>query len=93
MISLDCFFPDALPQEADNVAICIGVKHLTTKPMLCDASVEWGNPGGTELDLLEEPVPCTSAAIEACAEAAPRLFEALRIAVARRRHQTEFSGL
>ena len=84
MICLDCFFPDASPQEADNVAICIGVKHLTTEPLLCDAAVEWGDPGGTELDLLDSPVPCTLEAIKAIEEAAPRLFEALRIAIARR---------
>lgn len=87
-ICLDCFFPDASPQESDNVAIRIGVKHLTTEPMLCDASVVWGDPGRTELDLLEEPVPFSSEAVEALEAAAPKLFEALRIAVARRRPPT-----
>ncbi len=84
VICLECFFPEASRQEADTVAICIGVKHLTTEPMLCDSSVVWGDPRGIELELLEDPVPFTSEAIQAIEEAAPTLFEALRMAVARR---------
>jgi hypothetical protein len=82
-ISLECFFPAASPEESDNVAICIGVKHLKTEPMLCNASVEWGEPGGTELDLLEEPLPCSPEAIGIIEAAIPQLFEALRFAVSR----------
>ena len=83
-ICLECFFPDASPEESDNVAICIGVKHLKTEPVLCNASVEWGEPGGTELDLLEEPLPCSPEAIGIIEAAVPQLFEALRVAVSRR---------
>jgi hypothetical protein len=86
-ISLECFFPDASPEESDNVAICIGVKHLKTEPMLCNASVEWGEHGGTELDLLEEPLPCSPEAIETIEAAVPQLFDALRTAIARRCEQ------
>ena len=85
-VGVDCCLPDASPQESDNVALSIGVMHLTTEPMLCEASVGWGAPNAyTELDLLEESVPLSSEAIEAIEAGVPKLFEALRIAVARRR--------
>jgi hypothetical protein len=84
-VCLDCFFPDASPQDSDNVAINICVMHLTTEPMLCEASVGSGAPNAySELDLLEEPVPLSAEAIAAIEAGLPKLFEALRIAVARR---------
>jgi hypothetical protein len=57
-IGIDCVNPAALDNEPNNVALTIGVKHLTTQPLLCDANVGWGAGGPVSgLDTLPEPVP------------------------------------
>ena len=73
-VGLECIFPDASAHESDNVAIVIGVKHLTTNPLLCDASVGWGQGAspGIQLDLIEDPQPYSDAPV---AEVESRMSE------------------
>ena len=61
-LGIECLFPEATDEQADTVAIIVGIKHLTTTPLLCDASVEWGHGWHPEvaIDLLPEPVLYTS---------------------------------
>src|SRR6185369_2832057 len=80
-VGIDCLNPYAPPDETDNVALSIGVKHLTTDPILCEASVCWGAGGpptgapAIHLDLLPEPVPWSLAALEVIEARLPELIE------------------
>jgi hypothetical protein len=57
-IGIDCVNPAALENEPNNVTLTIGVKRLTTQPLLCDANVGWGAGGPVSgLDILPEPIP------------------------------------
>src|SRR5436309_1898920 len=42
-LGIDCFLTDANSDESDNLVLSIGVRHLTTTPLI-DASVCWGCP-------------------------------------------------
>ncbi|MFD0724563.1 hypothetical protein ACFQ0E_03015 [Lysobacter brunescens] len=66
-VGLECLFPGTPDELADNVAIIIGVKHLTTAPLLCDASVGWGHGSapGIHIDLLPNPVAFSTAELNA----------------------------
>ncbi len=70
--------PAPLEAEPDNVALAIGVRHLTTQPMLCTAEVCWGQ-GGPDggLDILPEPVPWSLQAVQALEARLPELLESL----------------
>ena len=63
---IECGFPNAKDIQADNVALSVGVKHLTTKAELYDASVTWG--AGTapdiDIDLFENSVPFTDESLK-----------------------------
>jgi hypothetical protein len=80
---LECIFPDAADHEADSVAIMIGVKHLTTEPELCEASVEWGSGRHPEimLELLEHSVSLTENALRETAMRFPQLTRVFRNAL------------
>jgi len=82
-IGLECIFPDAADHEADCVAACVGVKHLTTEPMLSEVEVEWGSGNHPEvrLDLLEHAVPLTREALHNVVAQLPELFIAFRTAL------------
>lgn len=73
---LECIFPDATNEEADSVAIMIGVKHLTTEPELCEVSVEWGHGQHPEhmIELLDHPVALTVAQLQQTAMRFPDLL-------------------
>jgi len=80
---LECTFPDAADHEADSVALLVGVKHITTQPKLCDASVEWGNGHHPKvsLELLEEPTLFTEQALQQTAARLPELLQVFRRAL------------
>lgn len=73
---LECTFPDAADHEADLVSLLIGVKHITTEPKICEASVEWGNGHHPKvgLELLESPTPFTEQALQQTAARFPELL-------------------
>jgi len=82
-VVLECFMPDAHPDQADNVAIIVALMHLTTEPAICGASVDWGagdNPG-IHIDLVAEPIPFSSAALAEVERKYPRLDEVFEQAV------------
>jgi len=77
-VGIDCVNPAASEAEPGNLALSLGVMHLTTEPMLCTADVRWGQ-GGPDggLDLLPEPVPWSLQALHALEARLPELLESL----------------
>jgi hypothetical protein len=83
-LGIDCLFPKAPSDRPDNVALSIGVMHLTTQPKLCDAAVCWGagpSEGCHNLDLIESPIPYSTAALDQIEAGLPALYEALMAAL------------
>ena len=80
---LECTFPDAADDEADSLAIMVGVKHITTEPKLSEASVEWANGHHPEhaLELLEHPVALTEEQLQETAMRFPELLRVFRSAL------------
>lgn len=83
-IGIDCLIPNAPENQPDNIALSIGAMHITTVPKLCTADVCWGAPNAVqELDLVNNPMPCTSETLSQIEVQLPRLIEALRAALRR----------
>ncbi|MGN6150842.1 MAG: hypothetical protein ACTHOH_02390 [Lysobacteraceae bacterium] len=82
-VVLGCIFPDAADHVADNVAIVIGVKRLTTGPLLCEASVDWGHGCHPDIsvELLPHPVAYSTAALNAILARLDELVGCFRSAV------------
>jgi hypothetical protein len=80
---LECIFPDAADHEANSVVLMIGVKHVTTEPELCSASVEWGSGLHPDvmLELLEHPVALTEVTLRETAMHFPQLTRVFRNAL------------
>ena len=77
-IGIDCVAPHVVRGACDNVALSIGVKFLTTQPLLCTADVCWGSGGpNTGLDVLPVQVPWSDDAIRNIERQLPRLVESL----------------
>jgi hypothetical protein len=77
-VGIECLDPHASPSECDNVALIIGVKHLTTVPLLSEAYVGWGAGGPTSgLDVLPEPVPWSDEALQQIVSRLPDLVDSL----------------
>ena len=83
-LGIDCVLPDAPPDQPYTICLIIGVMHLTTSPEICDAEVS-GGPGtpGTELSLLDAPIPFSLEALEWIEAQLSRLVEVLRTALQR----------
>jgi hypothetical protein len=82
-VGLECLFPDTVDHLADNVAIVIGVKHLTTAPLLCEASVCWGHGWHPEIsaELLPNPIAYSTAELNAISVRLNELVTCFRNAV------------
>jgi hypothetical protein len=79
-LGIDCLFPYAPAQEADNVALVIGVSQVKCNPYLSDLAVSWGAGSSHDCigaDLLESPMPWSKDAISRIEAALPTLFEVL----------------
>jgi hypothetical protein len=79
-LGLECIFPDAADEESDCVALMIGVKHLTTEPLLCNASVGWGQGASpdAQVELVADPVrysEATAGDVESRISELVRVFE------------------
>ena len=77
-LGLECVLPDATDDEADNFALLIGMMHLTTEPLICEACVEWSQGGHPDIhiELLSEPLPFSAESID---QIASRLTELLSV--------------
>ena len=83
-IGLEGLWPKAPRDRTDNVALSIGLSHLTSEPMIVDAGVAWGGDGAhpdVGLELIYEPVPFSDAALADLERDYPRLAKVLEQAV------------
>ena len=78
-LGLECLLPDAQDWEADSVALCITVRHLTTVPELCEAAVEWGSGAhpSVRIEVIEKPMPATPESFAVVADHIPQLLATL----------------
>jgi hypothetical protein len=83
-VGIECMFPDAPDDRANCVAIIVGVKHLTTLPLLCDASVGWGAGASPDitLNLLPSPVAYSQQSLSLLSLQFEQLLEVFGRAVA-----------
>lgn len=82
-LGVECRLLDTPAGRPDNVALEVGLRHLTSDAKL-DASVCWGDPSGhAEAELLPTPIAATEAASDELLAALPRLAAALREALRR----------
>ena len=83
-LGLEVRFPEADPEDANTVAIVIGLRHLTTEPEIDDVSVSWGvgvaPTEGTEI--VEEPVFFNEANLKRIEKEFPTLLDAFEKAIA-----------
>ena len=83
-IGIDCFLHDVKNGQADNVALSIDLKHLTTDPKIVAAGVVWGHPSGfVEKSLLTEQVPYSKDELKKLIKNLPILCDALKKALTR----------
>ena len=82
-VGIECMFPDALGDQSNCVAIMLGVKHLTSSPLLCDANVEWGQGDHPDIrvDLLPTPVAYSQNTLNAVSTQFEQLLEVFSRAV------------
>jgi hypothetical protein len=88
-LGIDCLLTDATPDQADNVALSVEVRHLTTTPLM-DAAVCWGHPSGhVEAELFPDPVPMSSETLDKLEAHLPILYDAVELALKRGRPPDE----
>lgn len=86
-VGIDCLIPDVDDLERpDGVCIGIGIRHITTEPLIDGADVCWNHPSGhLELALVRDPVPLTQDRLIEVKRQLPQLVDALRGALLRGR--------
>jgi len=79
-VALECLLPDVTDDEADNFALLIGVMHLTTEPMICEACVEWsqGEHPDIRIELVTTPLLFCSETIDQITSQLPELLLVFR---------------
>jgi hypothetical protein len=82
-LALECLLPDATDDEADNFALLIGVMHLTTEPMICEACVDWseGRHPDICIELVATPLPFCSETVDQITSRLPELLLVFRKAL------------
>lgn len=79
-LGIDCRFEFAPQDQADNVALLIGVVQVNDDPYLSELGVWWG-AGSTDccigVDLLEHAIPWSIDAVNKIDASLPKLFETL----------------
>jgi hypothetical protein len=85
VIALSCFFPNAPPDQPDEVSLELSFGGVTGPNPTVEADVVWGHPGQAEADLFPRPVPLTEESLRRVEIELPRLIEVLWSAVRRGR--------
>jgi hypothetical protein len=88
VIALSCFFPEAPPNQSDEVTLQVCIGSVRGPGPSLDAAVIWGYPGQLEADLFPGPVAMSEDALRQLEAELPRLLEVLRTAVTRGRPLT-----
>src|SRR5216683_445363 len=64
-LGIACLLSDARPDQTDNVALIIGVRHLTTTPLIDKAAVGWGAPSAhVEAELFPDSMEVTAETLQ-----------------------------
>jgi hypothetical protein len=83
-LGIDCLITDAGPDETDSVALSVGVRKLTTTPLIDQAGVCWGaSSGQVEAELYPDPIEVTDESLQELEAQLPFLYDALKRAVKR----------
>jgi hypothetical protein len=64
-VGIECLFSDAGPDEANCVAISVGIWHITTEAQLLEAGVNWcqGTHPDVSAELIAQPVAFSEEAL------------------------------
>ena len=75
--------PDMPHRHADNVSLIVGIKHVTTRPMLAGAAVSWGagEHPAVGIELLKRPVRFTTRSLTDIERQFPELVDTLRAGI------------
>ncbi len=92
-LGVECSIPSNLadpadPDQTEYVALMINLKHLSTKPEIETVLVSWGS-GQVETKLIPEPVEISEDNLVEIERSLPKLYDALKTAVARGRPAAE----
>jgi hypothetical protein len=83
-LGIDCLLTDTRPEQTDNVALIIGIGHLTTTPLIDQAGICWGAPSAhVEAELFLDPIEVTAETLQELEARLPLLYDALQTAVRR----------
>jgi hypothetical protein len=85
VIALSCFFPNAPPDQPDEVTLELCFGGVSGRGPTVEADVVWGHPGQVEADLFPHPAPLTEETLRIVEGELPELIEALWSAVRRGR--------
>jgi hypothetical protein len=88
VIALSCFFPEAPPNQPDEVTLELCIGSVRGPSPSLEADVIWGHPGQLEADLFPGTVAMSEDALRRIEAELPRLVEVLRTAVRRGRPLT-----
>lgn len=82
-LGIECEFPDARDEEANCVALEVGVWHLTTEPEFNSFSVDWcnGTHPNISAHMLEQPVPVSPVSVSRFGPTLRQLLAVFRRAV------------
>src|SRR4051794_37378364 len=87
VIALSCLFPDAPPDQPDQVTLELCFGGVRGPSPAVEAGVIWSYPGQVEADLFPGAVALSEGALRRIESGLPRLVEHLRAAVRRGRPQ------
>ncbi len=83
-LGIDCLLTEAGPDETDTVALSVTVRHLSTTPLIDQASVCWGAPSAhAEAELYPDPIEVTEDSLQELESRSPLLYDILKRALKR----------
>lgn len=77
-LGIECIKRDVANNEADNIALSVGIKNITTRPCFYEADVCWGHLGnGIVVDLIRYDMEFNDKNITIVRDGLPILSDAL----------------
>ena len=81
-LGIECLNHNVASNETDNIALCIGIKHITTDPKFFECDVCWGHPSGhVVIDCMESDLPFNKDTLDHIKGLLPKLIEALDLSL------------
>ena len=81
-MGVESLLPLDNPNQPDNIALSISVKHITTEPRIDGVDVCWGH-GYIEAEIFPNEVAFTHDILNKIEDYLPKLFDAMKIAIRR----------